>query len=199
MCIRDRLKDLGGVGADFKLDNDYLIVMQHPVTTEYGRAAFQIKETLKAITKLKIKTMWFWPNIDAGSNEISKELRQFREKNPSQSYIHFFTSIPPEDFLVLLNNSLVIIGNSSVGIREAGFLGVPNITIGSRQSGRERSENTIEVDYKSSEIELAISKFKNFFRFERSNIYGDGVSGKKISDILEVAEYVSDKKFYIKS
>ena len=100
-----QLQDIGGVGADFKLNKDYVIVMQHPVTTEYGQSAQQINETLSAITKLKIKTMWFWPNIDAGSNHISKELRRFRETNPLQNHIHFFTSVPPEDFLFLLKNS----------------------------------------------------------------------------------------------
>lgn len=191
------LKDVGGVGANFKLNNDYLIVMQHPVTTEYGRGSLQIQETLSAIIELGIKTMWFWPNIDAGSNDISKELRKYREQNPRQDFIHFFTSLPPEDFLILLKNSLAIVGNSSVGIREASFLGVPNINIGTRQSGRERAINTIDVDYNSSEIMKAVNQFKDFHRFVSSEIYGDGNSGKRISDILEIAQYSSEKKFYV--
>tara|TARA_B100000686_G_scaffold350862_2_gene447979 strand:- start:146 stop:952 length:807 start_codon:yes stop_codon:yes gene_type:complete len=191
------LEDIGGVGANFKLNKDYLIVMQHPVTTEYGQSTQQINETLSAITQLKIKTMWFWPNIDAGSNDISKELRKFRERNPQQSYIHFFTSIPPEDFLILLKNSLAIIGNSSVGIREASFLGVPNINIGTRQLGRERAENTIDVDYKSTEIIKAVDNYKDFYRFDSSHIYGDGFSGNKINEILETVPYSYEKKFYV--
>jgi len=191
------IREIGGVGPNFTLNKDYIIVMQHPVTTEYGHSSKQINETLSAIMKLKIKTMWFWPNIDAGSNDISQELRKFREKNPKQDFIHFFTSLPPEDFLILLNNSLAIIGNSSVGIREASFLGVPNISIGSRQLGRESGENTIFIDYKSSEIVRAMNQFKKFSRLVGSHIYGDGFSGERICRVLESARYPYEKKFHI--
>ena len=99
--------------------------------------------------------------------------------------------------MILLKNSLAIIGNSSVGIREASFLGVPNINIGTRQLGRERAENTIDVDYKSTEIIKAVDNYKDFYRFDSSHIYGDGFSGNKINEILETVPYSYEKKFYV--
>ena len=53
--------------------NDYIIVVQHPVTTEYSETRYQIRQTIKAISKLNIQTIWLWPNVDSGSDIISKE------------------------------------------------------------------------------------------------------------------------------
>ena len=63
--------------------------MQHPVTTEYKNAKIQIKETIKAanILSKKVQILWLWPNIDAGSDIFSKEIRSFREKKIQKIYI----------------------------------------------------------------------------------------------------------------
>jgi len=63
--------------------------MQHPVTTEYGKALNHINETLHAIIETGLPTMWFWPNVDAGSDGTSKGIRSFREKYRPKN-IHFF-------------------------------------------------------------------------------------------------------------
>jgi UDP-hydrolysing UDP-N-acetyl-D-glucosamine 2-epimerase len=173
----------GGVGAEFDINEDYLVVMQHPVTNEYLESKNQIVETLTAINKLNIPTFWFWPNVDAGSDGTSKGIRSFREKNKINN-IHFFKNMEPTDFLKLLSNSKCLIGNSSVGIRECAYLGVPVVNIGSRQQRRDRGYNVIDVDYKSKDIKNAINKWISDGRPKRSLVYGGGDAGIKIAEKL---------------
>lgn len=172
-----------GVGKEFKFDSNYLVVMQHPVTTEYSQARQHIEETLKAIRDLKHPTFWFWPNVDAGSDGTSKGIRTYRE-NYDMEHIRFFKNMEPHDFLRLLMNSKALIGNSSVGIRECSFLGVPVVNIGTRQNGRERGNNVIDVDYQSDNIKEAVRHWLNNGEIERSTIYGEGNAGEKIADLL---------------
>ena len=134
-----------GVGPIFDYSNGYIVALQHPVTTEYHSSKKQILETLHAINKLTIPTFWFWPNVDAGSDGTSKGIRFFREEYGTKK-IHFFKNMESEDFLRLVYNSLGVVGNSSVGIREWSFLGVPAVNIGSRQDGRDKGKNVIDVN-----------------------------------------------------
>ncbi len=90
----------------------------------------------------------------------------------------------PTDFLRILYNAKGLLGNSSVGIRECAFLGVPAINIGSRQFRRDRGNNVVEVDYNSAEIEKAINKIIHSPRPAISNIYGGGNAGERIADVL---------------
>ena len=180
----DPIEKYGGVGAEIDYKKGYLVVMQHPVTTEYEKAREHVLETLKAIYELKIPTFWFWPNVDAGSDGTSRGIRQFREKyNPSN--IRFMKNMEPQDFLKLVYNSLCLVGNSSVGIRECSFLGVPVVNIGSRQDGRMRGKNVIDVrEYNKDKIKEAILKQIDHGKYDSEHIYGDGNAGKKIADIL---------------
>lgn len=189
-------QNYGGVGDTINPKEKFCVVLQHPVTTEYGQAINQIKETLEAITKIAesgIQIVWLWPNIDAGSDEISKVLRQFREeKNPKG--VHFFRNFRPEDYAVLINNCQVLIGNSSSGIRECSYLGVPCVNIGNRQRGRERGPNVEDVAHKATDIEAAILKQLSIGRLPPSRIYGDGHAGKRMRDILKNLKVNVDKK-----
>lgn len=135
----DPFERYGGVGSTVDLSSGYLIVMQHPVTTEYEQARQHIEETLYAVHDIGLPVLWFWPNVDAGSDGTSKGIRIFREVAQPRD-IHFFKNMAPTDFLRLLYNSKALIGNSSVGIRECAFLGVPTVNIGNRQTGRAREE-----------------------------------------------------------
>lgn len=173
----------GGVGINFNWSSHYLVVLQHPVTIEYSDARKQIEETLYAIKEMGIPTFWFWPNVDAGADGTSKGIRAFREKYPSEK-IHFFKSFEPDDFLLLIKNADCLIGNSSVGIRECAYLGVPVVNIGTRQHGRERGNNIIDVDYDKDEIVRAVKAWKNKSRPVSSMIYGGGNAGEKIASNL---------------
>lgn len=174
----------GGVGANPGLENGYLVVMQHPVTTEYKNSRRHIEETLKAISELKIPTLWFWPNVDAGADGTSSGIRAFRENNRLE-HVHFFKNMESEDFLKLLSHSKGLIGNSSAGIRECAFLGVSAVNIGSRQNKRDRGHNVIDVAYNKDEIKNAIQQHLSNGKSKTSNVYGDGNAGKQIAGLLE--------------
>ncbi|MFL1012224.1 UDP-N-acetylglucosamine 2-epimerase [Flavisericum labens] len=173
----------GGVGAKPNLSNGYLVVMQHPVTTEYENSRKHIESTLHAISNLKKPTLWFWPNVDAGADGTSTGIRSFREMHKLPN-VHFFKNMESTDFLQLLLNSDCLIGNSSVGIRECAYLGVPVVNIGSRQNKRERGGNTMDVDYDQKAIESAIKNMLQKGRFVSSSIYGKGTSGNHIAKLL---------------
>ena len=179
----DPLVKYGGVGADLNVEDDYIVVMQHPVTNEYEESRKHIAETLKAIDRLGVPTFWFWPNVDAGSDGTSKGIRSYREKNKI-NHIHFFKNMEPTDFLRLLANAECLIGNSSVGIRECAYLGVPVVNIGTRQNRRDRGYNTLDVGYNANEIQQAVTHWLNSERPESSEVYGGGNAGEIIADTL---------------
>lgn len=173
----------GGVGSDPDLSNGYLVVMQHPVTTEYQNSRKHIEETLEAVNELNMPTLWFWPNVDAGADGTSTGIRAFREYHKLKN-VHFFKNMEGDDFLVLLNNAKALLGNSSVGIRECAYLGVPVINIGSRQNKRDRGYNVIDVDYNKNEIIDAVNTVLKNGKSETSAVYGGGNAGSSIADLL---------------
>lgn len=173
----------GGVGAELNVQEDYIVVMQHPVTNEHEQSRKHIEETLEAVNGLKVPTFWFWPNVDAGSDGTSKGIRSYREKNKID-HIHFFKNMEPSDFLRLLANAKCLIGNSSVGIRECAYLGVPVVNIGTRQNRRDRGNNTLDVGYSAAEIKQAILFWLNSERPKSSEVYGGGVAGELIAETL---------------
>jgi UDP-hydrolysing UDP-N-acetyl-D-glucosamine 2-epimerase len=187
----------GGVGEIVDIEKDFVIVLQHPVTTEFQNAHSQMKETLMAVYESQIPTIIFWPNVDAGSDSTSKAIREFREKYSHQK-MHFFRNFTPQDFLALLLKSRCIVGNSSVGIRECSFLGVPAINIGTRQNGRKQGENVINVSYSKQEIKNALEKhLQNANRFPSTTLYGDGRAGEKIAKLLEETTPNIEKRFIV--
>ncbi len=187
----------GGVGSKPSLNDGYIIVMQHPVTTEFQQAKQQARQTIAAIEKWGKTVLWFWPNVDAGSDGTSNALRSFRE-NHHDSKVHFFKNMKPKDFLTLLVNSQCLVGNSSVGIREASYLGVPVVNIGSRQDGRERGPNVVDVVGSSDEILGAITSQCKKGRMTSSTIYGKGEAGTQIADIIAEVPLTFHKKLNYK-
>lgn len=188
-----KLQEKSGIGATVDLTKPYLLLIQHPVTTEYEQNLQHINETIMAIESLRMGTVWIWPNMDAGSDGISKGIRVFREiKKPD--YIHFFKSLPIEYYAPILKNAACIVGNSSSGIREAAFLGVPSVNIGSRQAGRERGKNVIDVSYDCKQIKDAILEQLGHKNYEPDYLYGDGRAGEKIVTILNSYNFKIQKR-----
>jgi UDP-hydrolysing UDP-N-acetyl-D-glucosamine 2-epimerase len=179
----DPFTKYGGVGPTFDISKGYAVVMQHPVTTEYQLARQHVTETLHAVREVGVPTLWFWPNVDAGSDGTSSGIRAFREQH-APSNIHFFKNMVPTDFLRLIYNSRCLVGNSSVGIRESSFLGVPVVNAGSRQGGRERGANVLDVGYDRREIAAAMKQQIERGRYARDLTYGDGSAGQRIADLL---------------
>ncbi|MES2779031.1 MAG: UDP-N-acetylglucosamine 2-epimerase [Bacteroidota bacterium] len=173
----------GGVGNHPDLSKGYVVVMQHPVTNEYKESRKHIEETLNAVKDLSKPVLWFWPNVDAGADGTSNGIRTFREYHRPE-HMHFFKNMEGEDFLQLLMHADCLIGNSSVGIRECAYLGVPVVNIGTRQHKRERGNNVIDVDYNTEQIKTAIISTQQHAKPSPSSVYGGGNAGQTIADLL---------------
>ena len=151
------------------------VVIQHPVTTERDQAGYQMRQTIRAMASHGDKVMWFWPGEDAGNEEMAKELRL--------AGVHPVRNLEGVEFLRTLLGSGVLVGNSSVGIRECSFLGVPVVNVGNRQNGRERGPNVVDVSHDADAIWASASIIKGKV-FPESHLYGDGKAGERIAEIL---------------
>ncbi|MBL41946.1 MAG: UDP-N-acetylglucosamine 2-epimerase (hydrolyzing) [Rhodospirillaceae bacterium] len=180
--ISNRIFDQG-VGEKIDIDSEFILVSQHPVTTEYGHGKEQILNTLNAVKKIGFPAIVLWPNADAGSEDLAKGIRTWRERGDSAK-IHFFKNLPMEIYIQLMKRTLCLVGNSSSGIREGAFIGTPAVNIGTRQAGRERGENVLDIDYSENNIIKAIKSQIDHGPFQSKKIYGDGFSGEKIAKIL---------------
>ena len=172
-----------GVGGTFDLDQPFLLVSQHPVTTEYGDGKRQIGETMKAVKELGLPAVVLWPNADAGSDDVAAGIRAFRERE-DDSRLHFFKNLPTTDYIRLMGKTACIVGNSSSAIREGAFIGTPAVNIGPRQEGRQRGSNVVDVDYDRGQIVDAVRQQIEHGRYETEPIYGDGHAGERIAQIL---------------
>jgi UDP-hydrolysing UDP-N-acetyl-D-glucosamine 2-epimerase len=182
-----------GVGPALDPAKPYLVVLQHPVTTEYGHGLEQIAETVEAIRSIGMQTAWLWPNVDAGSDDVSKGLRMFREANPTAP-VHFYRNFSVEDYARLIANCACLIGNSSSALREGAFLGVPAVNIGTRQQGREHAPNVVHAPYDRAVIGGAIRKQLVHGKYQRSSLFGDGKAGQRIAEVLAKTELKVQKQ-----
>ncbi len=182
-----------GVGGHVDIDKPFLIVNQHPVTTEYGQGEAQINETLKALQELEVPTIMLWPNVDAGSEDVSRGMRKFRERF-EHDYVRFYKNFPIEVYVRLMLRAACMVGNSSAGIREGAFLGVPVVNIGTRQTGRQRGKNVIDVGHEKDEIVVAVKKQLDNGRYDSDPIYGDGQAGERIADVLATCPLYVQKR-----
>ena len=186
------LERYGGVGAPVDPRQPFLLVLQHPVTTEHMDAAAQILETIEAVRRIAMPTIWLWPNIDAGTDAISHELRRFREVE-RPSWLRMHRNFTVEDYARLLNAASCIVGNSSSALREGAF---PAVNIGSRQSNRERSANVLDVAPSADEIESGIRRQLAHGRYDPDALFGDGQAGRRIAEILATVELGSPQKHF---
>ncbi|MBF0284301.1 MAG: UDP-N-acetylglucosamine 2-epimerase (hydrolyzing) [Magnetococcales bacterium] len=187
-------QEVSGLGPPQALvPGEYLIVIQHPVTTEYADNLAHINETVEAIDALKRPTIWIWPNMDAGSNGVSKGIRVYREQR-RPTHVHFFKSLPIELFAPLLKNAACIVGNSSSGIRESAFLGTPCVNVGTRQNGRDRGRNVVDVGYDAGAIRAAIEHQIAHGRYPADPIYGNGAAWQKMVEVLAEYQFTLQKQ-----
>jgi UDP-N-acetylglucosamine 2-epimerase len=156
----------------------------------------QINETLEAVAELGTQALVFWPNVDAGSEDVAKGIRTFRELGLAHGF-HFFRNLPPEVFVKLMAHCACMVGNSSAAIREGSFLGTPAVTVGTRQLGREGGPNVIEVGHDKEEIAAAMRSQIAHGPYERSRLFGDGTAGVKIADILAQVRPQVQKKLLL--
>ncbi len=187
-----------GVGSKTDLKKPYIVVLIHPDTIYYDQNKMLAKEICSALKKINSQVIWIWPNIDAGSDLISQYLSEFRDKNKHLKF-NFYKHFKQEDYLRLISNSLLLVGNSSSGIREATYLGIPVVNIGTRQNMRERGKNVLDTKAKASEIYLAIKKQIKIKKYKKNTLYGKGESSKQILKILKNTKLNLEKRFQIKS
>ena len=173
--------ELGGVGPDVDPEGPFLTLLQHPVTSEpdsYG----QMQTTLEALGQIHMPLVAFWPGEDAGQEGSAKALRDWREARPSHS-VRYVKTLPPKRFLKLLTQTRCLVGNSSAGIREASYLGTPVVNIGSRQTGRERASNVVDVPHDVTRILDAV-QYQRLRRYPSSPLYGRGDAAQKIAEVV---------------
>jgi len=166
------------------LTGEEIILLQHPVTTEYQKSKTQIVNTLKAIVKLKKLTFAIAPNSDAGNHKIFQQLKLYSQK---YDFIKMFRNLPRCDYLGMLKNCGVLVGNSSSGLIEGSYFDIPVINIGIRQANRERGTNVQDVKNNSvilihRAIEKALKKKPMKFN---NKIFGNGKASFKIVRIIE--------------
>lgn len=173
-----------GVGRPIDWSRPYLLVVQHPVTTSYGEASGQMAETLNAVHQFgDMQKVVLWPNVDAGSDDVSKSIRHFREFHMNAP-IYYYKNFSPEDYARVLNNAACCVGNSSSFLREGAFLGVPAVIVGDRQEGREHGANILYADYRQDDIAAKISRQLGHGRYPGAPIFGHGSAGVRIADEL---------------
>ena len=166
---------------NLKLNGNEIILIQHPVTTQYELSKIQIKHTLNALTKLKKTIIVIAPNSDMGNYDIFKQIKLFAKKNP---LVRLFPNFPRSDYLGLIKYVGILVGNSSSGIIEASYFNINVVDIGIRQKGREKGPNVINTNNNVESIKNSVERALKL-KSKKSNIYGHGNASKKIVKILE--------------
>ena len=176
-------EELGGSGPRLDLAYPFLVVLQHSVTSEADQSGAQMQTTLEAVGAVNLPRIVFWSGQDAGQEDMAKEVRMWREHRADLA-IHTVRSLPPARFLKLLTQASVLVGNSSAGIREASYLGVPVVNIGTRQFGRERGPNVVDVGYEAEAIWAATGEQIQHGLYPSSSLYGHGNAGERIAEVI---------------
>jgi len=184
-----------GVGHEVDVSQPFLLVIQHPVTTEQENRR-HLEDTLRAVSALDMPVIWIWPNSDAGTGEMADSLRNFRENAPDAvRKMRFITDLPVNEFTALLKVAACLIGNSSAGIKECSYLGTPVVNIGGRQQGRLHGDNVVHAGYDRGEILAAAERQLAHGRYPRSNIYYRPGTSQMMVDMLAGVELYTQKRF----
>lgn len=184
-----------GTGSIIDTEKPYIVIMYHPVTTEYGSNREHTETLLGAVLELDVPAVWFWPNVDAGADEVSKAIRSFREKSKPNK-IRFIKYLPPEEFHGLVSVSRCLAGNSSAGIKECSYFGTPVVNIGTRQNGRAKAENVRDVPYEKKAILAALKTQIAHGKYKKSAIYYKRKTSKTIAQRLAAVYPPIQKKFF---
>ena len=185
-----------GVGHAIDVEQPFLMVVQHPVTTEADNR-LHLETTLRAVAALDVPAIWFWPNADAGTGEMADSLRHMRERHADlTAKMHFITNVPADRFVALLANTACLVGNSSAGIKECSYLGTPVVNIGGRQQGRLSGEHVTHVGYDSAEITAAVAAQLAHGPYPSSNIYYRANASDAVVDVLASAKLYTQKRFF---
>lgn len=179
----EKMENYKGVGYSIDFTKPYILMIQHPVTTSPEEGRVQVEKTLMALKGRPEQKIVMWPNIDAGSDLVSRGIRIFRDHN-SELNFSYYKNFPPEIYNCILKNAICAVGNSSSFIREASFLGTPAVIVGDRQEGREHGGNVVLADYDTEDISVCLEKQITHGRYASETIFGKGNAGEIIADYL---------------
>jgi len=168
-----------------EISEPYLVVVQHPLSSESEHSGSQMRETLEAIVKLGLQTFITYPNSDPGCEQIISEI----ERYSVHRNIHAYRNIPDVPFVNLLRNAAGLIGNSSLGLVEAPFLKLPVLNVGRRQSARHHSQNVFFADHDRNLIVDWVNRVLTDESTQQKvrkcdNPFGEGRAGEQIAELL---------------
>lgn len=186
-----------GSGITIDINKPYLLALFHPTTTEFGHESEDMTEVLHALERIAMPTLLLWPNIDAGSDHISKQIRVFRDQH-KVGWMRTITNLTPEDYIRVLARSACAIGNSSSFVRDSSHFGSPVVLVGHRQDGRETDINVIRCEAARDDIEKTIRTHLAHGRYRPGTLYGDGkVSDRIATELAKASLYVQKRLHYI--
>jgi UDP-hydrolysing UDP-N-acetyl-D-glucosamine 2-epimerase len=185
-----------GSGATIDPDTPFLLVVFHPTTTEYGGERIQMDTLLEALHALSTPTVLLWPNIDAGSNHVSKAIRSFRDRR-RPTWLRTLINLSPDDYLRVLATAACAVGNSSSFVRDAGYFGTPVVLVGNRQDGREADIHVRPCPPDIVRLAAAVRAQLAHGRYPPSTLYGDGQVSQRVAEALARLEpYVQKRLAY---
>ena len=182
-----------GVGAGLDLDLPFILVIYHPVTSQFENERQKAEQLLHALDELAHPTLWIWPNIDAGGDHISKAIRVYREHNDA-GWLHLVKNLEPETYQKCLKKTVCAVGNSSSFIRDSTFSGTPVVLVGERQVGREHGDNLKATPIEKNSIIATIKEQLSHGPYDSCDLYGDGFSSEQIVKHLKNIELYTQKK-----
>ncbi|MEO1773000.1 UDP-N-acetylglucosamine 2-epimerase [Candidatus Enterococcus ferrettii] len=197
--IHSNLPDFESINKKYGwnlVEKEYILQLFHPVVTELAEIRYQVMELISSIKKTELPVLCILPNADAGGDIIRSEYKKWKGHA-----VFFSSNLDPDEYLRILKECLFMIGNSSSGIIEAASYNVPVVNLGSRQAGREQSENTINSEFIQKDIDTAIQtvlseKFQCKIR-NSPNVYGDGTASDHIVKVLNNISKDKDLKRWI--
>jgi UDP-hydrolysing UDP-N-acetyl-D-glucosamine 2-epimerase len=191
------LNSTKGAGCLIDVRKPFLVVIFHPTTTEFGGERQQMEELLLALNDIRTQTVLLWPNIDAGSDHVSKAIRSFRDK-AKPDWLRTLINLPPEPYLKVLANAACAVGNSSSFVRDASYFGTPVVLPGARQEGRETDAHVTRVPPVHQTITDAIRRQLAHGRYAPSALYGDGHVAERIAQsVAALQPYVQKRLHYV--
>lgn len=173
---------------DFCLQPAPLLVTFHPVTLEFEQIEWQISELMAALHELDMPVIFTMPNADTHSGVIRQRIAAYVRTHSSAWSVENFGT---QNYFGVMQFSAAMVGNSSSGILEAPSFRLPVVNIGTRQTGRIRAADIIDVGYARAEIVAGVQRaiapeFRTGLR-DLVNPYGDGHAAKRIVAELKAA------------
>jgi GDP/UDP-N,N'-diacetylbacillosamine 2-epimerase (hydrolysing) len=167
------------------VEERYLVVVQHPLSTELEQSRAHMEATMNAAAQLGLQTFVSYPNSDAGSMEMISVIEAHRKSG----WVHVFKNIPDLPFVNLLRGATALLGNSSLGVVEAPFLQLPVVNVGGRQTGRHCASNVFFVEPRVEAIVRQVELIERDAATKAliancGNPFGDGRTGEKLADLL---------------